>query len=361
MYARRCFPVLLLAVAGCSSAIIEEPVQDGTLTTLPRFFEGDRVTLEELAASRQLAVSCAQALARVDRELREPWIEARDARFLLGQLRGRAPVEFELAETAWLGAEPCSGGPDREAFGEIGLYRPHRKQGESWLRANPDSLEGHVANLLRSAREDTARGRLLSGWRRLAPAVTSRGAAYLSSVWEFSIGAESRVELRDSLLGPFTRCAAYASDEVGASGPLADAGGFEMPAALLHELQPGPGLALGSLLRGLCGDGPPSGFVLADGPLARNGEPVLVSLLPALTDGMCGIEYVPAGAASVRVTVSYLVGRCDARAEITLRRAGFSTWTLGRLTVEPPAEKPHAGRRGQALDLMPLLRARRGT
>jgi hypothetical protein len=167
------------------------------------------------------------------------------------------------------------------------------------------------------------------------------------------------LELRDSLLGPFTRCAAHAGEEDSMSGPLADAGGFEMPASLLHELQPGPGLPLVSLLRGLSGDELPAGFELAPGPNARNREPVLLSLLPPLTDGLSGIEYVPAGTATVRVTISYLVGRCDGRAEITLRRLGFSSWILEGMEVEAPAEAPD-GRRGPRLDLMPLLRARHG-
>jgi len=327
-------------------------------TTLARFFESEFVTLQDLAASRRQAMDCARAIALLERELREPWQETRDARLLYEHARRRDAAAVDSAAEAWLAAEPPPHDAERSLFGEYGLYRPRRNAGDYAPRVTPDSLLTHAANLVRTARDDEAAHRVLSAWRRMAPEVGARGECYLASAWQFEISG-AQVLLRDSLLGPFGRCA-VARVVISAGGPLASFDGFQMPLELLHALAPGPQPDLPALASALSGGAAlPQGLRLGSGPVEHDAEGArfLDTALATLACGTAGIEYAPAGATALTVTFSYLSGVCEARTEIALRREGLGAWLVESIHHEPAAAS-WLGRQGARLDLMPLLRAR---
>lgn len=311
--------------------------------------------MEELAASREAALGTARVLALLDREMREPWMEDHAPHQLLARARQRAPGDFDLAGAAWLCAEPRAVGGNRAIFGELGIYRPQRSQNDFGMRANPAGLEGHAAALLRATREDTPAARVLGAWRKLAPEINGRDLSYLASCWRFTTGADTHFALRDSLLGPFTRCGLDDPCILGAAGPMADWGGYMVSAELLRMLTPGPAFSLSDLFRALAGGALPRGVALAPGSIAPRaaGEGRGRAALEALAGAGCGVEYLPSGTTGMHVTISLMIGAADARAEVRLTRDGYSGWVLQELSINADGEG--------ARDLMPLLRARHGS
>ncbi|MBE7491314.1 MAG: hypothetical protein HS108_06100 [Planctomycetes bacterium] len=357
-----CLLLLATLVAGCASARVGPPPPEPRGTTLRRYHT-ERVTLEDLEASREGALACARLLTLLERELREPWQEHRDARLLLQHVRTRDPLAAALAVSAWESAEAPAAGSDRRLFAEFGVYGSGRLPGGWIRRADTASAEEHAGRMLATLREDTPAARVLSGWRRLAPEVQRRQNRYLASCWRFVVGLDTEIELRDSLLGPFERCAVTDAGSVSGMGPLDGLDDFQMPHEILDMLAPGTPGRFVDLATAMAGGGLPRGFRLAAGPVEsrdREGDLFLGVALRGLAEGVCDLEYLPSGALTVQVTFSYLLDTAEARASIGLRRLGHNEWQIESFHYEPAAASL-MGQRGARLDLMPLLRSRLGT
>jgi len=355
-----CCGVLL---AGCASGPATPPEPQPRGTTLRRYHE-DRVTIEELAAARESALACAHMIALMERELREPWVESRDARVLTQHTRARDSVAASIGFAAWENAEAGPAGSDRRLFNEFGVYGTRRLPGAMLRRAYPANAEDYAQTLLAGLGDDSANGRLLSGWRHLAPEVSRRAPRYIASSWRFTVGLDSQVELRDSLLGPYGRCAVVDAGSLSGLGPLDGLDDFQMPREILDILTPGAPGELASLVAALARGGElPRMFKLAPGRVEKldsENAQFLAAALRGLNEGICDLEYLPAGVTSLTATFSYLLDTSEARAAIGLRRDGVSGWMVESFHYEP-AGASMLGQRGAKLDLMPLLRAKLGT
>lgn len=334
-----------------------EPEPRGT--TVLRYHH-ERVSLEDLAQTRESALALARSIVLMERELREPWAEARDARVLTQHVRALDPPLTAMAATAWEGAEARAAGADRRIFAEFGIYGTRRLLGAVLRRAEVASMEDYAGLLLATNREDTADGRLLAGWRHLAPEVSRRGPGYLSSCWQVGLGLDSEVALRDSLLGPFGRCAVVDAGSLSGAGPLSGVDAYQMPQEILELLLPAGSSPVASLIESLAqGRTLPRHIELAAGPAEpqdhENGG-FLAAALRGLSEGMCDLDYLPAGLTTLSVTWSYLLEASEARATLALRRTGPG-WMVQAFSYEP-AGASLMGQRGAKLDLMPLLRAR---
>lgn len=353
-----------LLLCGCASTQDAPPPDQPRLTTLARLYEGERITLEDLRASRESALACARTIAMLDRELREPWLEDRDARVILEHLRRKDSVTVAIAATAWETTEPCARGSDRGVFGELGLFGARRSPGILVARPAVGSLQEYAQRCLQAHREDAEQSRILAGWRRFAPELADRGTQYLASNWRFTVGLDTELELSDSLLGPFARCNVRKTGSMSGMGPLDSLDGYEMPRDLLEAVTPDvPGIVR-PLVDALAGSrGLPAHIRLLPGPMERAGEEesnFLASALRGLKEGACDVEYLPAGTSSFSVVVSYLLGTSEARAGLTLHRQGRNVWRIDTFFYEPAAASM-VGQRGARLDLLPLLRSRHGT
>lgn len=349
-------------LGGCATVPTQPPQPEPRGTTLVRFHH-ERISLEELAANRESALACARAIALLERELREPWVENREARVLLQHVRGLEPPTLSMAMTAWEGAEAKAAGSDREMFREFGVYGTRRLLGAVVRRAQVATLEDYAASLLASHQEDTPAARLLAGWRHLAPELNRRDTAYLASSWNFHVGMDTRLALHDSLLGPFTRCVVLDAGSLSGMGPLDGVDAYQMPREVLDLLLPAGSSPVAPLVRALAKGQPlPAGVKIAPGKTEREDDEnrsFLSAALRGLTEGMAEPEYLPGGLSEFSVTFSYLLGTSEARASLAMRREG-ATWVLERFAYEPAAASM-MGQRGAKLDLMPLLRSRQGT
>ncbi len=348
----------------CASTQDASPPEQPRTTTLQRLYDGERITLEDLQATRQSALACARTITLLDRELREPWLENRDARVLLEHLRRKDSVSMAMAATAWETSEPCARGSDRGAFGEFGIFGARRSPGLLVARPRIGSIQEYAELCLQSQREENDQTRVLAGWRHLAPELVDRGPQYLASNWRFTVGQDTELELSDSLLGPFARCHVRKTGALSGMGPLDSLDGYEMPREILDLVAPDVRGVIRPLVDALAGNqGLPAQFRLVAGRSEKAGKDestFLLAALRGLREGAGDVEYLPAGTSSFSVVVSYLLDTSEARAGLTLQRQGRNTWQIDTFFYEPAAASM-LGQRGARLDLLPLLRSRQGT
>lgn len=357
-----CLGCALLASA-CATGPVTPPEPEPRGTSLSRYY-AEPVTVEDIAAARESGLACARMILLLERELAEPWAETRDARLIAQHARAKDPTAASIGYAAWENAEAVAPGSDRKLFNEFGIFGSRRTPGTMLRRAWPESAERYAERLLASQRDDDATGRLLAGWRRLAPEVQARAARYLASSWRISIGMDSEVTLNDSLLGPFGRCGVGSVGSLSGLGPLGGLDDFQMPMEMLDLLTPGAPGPMTDLVTNLAqGRGLPASFRLAPGSVEKldaENSRFLAAALRALGEGVCDLQYLPAGVTQISVTFSYLLDVSEARATIGLRRDGMSGWLIEAFHYEP-AGASLLGQRGARLDLMPLLRAKLGT
>ncbi|MCC6464811.1 MAG: hypothetical protein IT463_05670 [Planctomycetes bacterium] len=346
-----------LLAASCRSLGHDGARPEPVPTTLRRF-DGGRVSLDDLRLGRERALAVATALELVEREIRDPSAEDRDARVLLGQLRRLHPEVFSQAEPAWEAAEPAIRAQGRGLFGECGCYADPRQALLPGAAADPPTLLQAVQDMLPAPAEAEPE-RLLAGcWRRFSPRLGTRGAQYLASAWAFELDWPTPVTLllRDSLVGPFVRSVAQAP---GASiiSPPEERDGFAAP-LLAHELvAPGPIGPLAALPDALGRRALPPGITLSPGAIQHpdaDDRNFLAAAFAGLRAGCVLPESIPAATTRLTVCWSYLLDRSEARATVVLvrRGTGFELQTLDY----QPAAASKLGQDGATLDLMPLLR-----
>ena len=353
----------LVAVAGCRSGSrdVEEPT--GTPTTLRRF-DGSAVTIETLRATRAGAIAAADTIARIEASLREPWAETRDAKALVAESRRAWPDETRLAETAWSNADLPIADAARQPFREIGVYDMARGPFDRRIGAPVPTLEAYAELLLRSHTDQSDNDLLLAAWRRFAAPTSRRGQAFLSGRWVFELDGpgQPRVTIRDSLLGPHSRCGVEMREPASYRGQMQSYEGYSCSAVLIDMLAPGgtsPVLdALNELALAMQQGRAFAAGTLAGGPrgsLRSEDAEFLQAALRGAVSGAGDVAWVPRGAVRVDALFSFLIDSAEARARVALQyREG--QWQVTALDYEPAAATA-TGNSGASIDLMPMLRA----
>ena len=198
-----------LLLGACAGPALPPPDDDPVLheTTIERY-EGTAISLEELESIRYSAIATANTVARIERELHEPWAETRSPDEILRVVNDRSPSDMRLAMTLWETAEPKGAGHDRELFHEFGFYSNQLMPMDFSPRAKPETLALLTRRMLEKHDDTTPRGKLLAAWRHFAPLVVDRGDDYLASNWviELDYIQPVTIEQTESLLGPHMRC-----------------------------------------------------------------------------------------------------------------------------------------------------------
>jgi len=352
----------LLIAAGCATRAPEPDPDLPALreTTLTRH-DGTAVSLEELQSIRASAMATADSIARIERELLEPWAETRTPAILIENLTLRHPADTRLAANLWESAEPPGRGHGRERFREYGYFSNQLMPTLFGARTRPANLEALVVELLKTHDDSTPVGLLLAAWRRFSPMVSSRQAGYLAAGWQFELDyfPPVRVSLAESLMGPHLR-SGVASGDYSFPGPMESHDGYSSPLMLIDLLMPGPDCpvsqTVGALARLAAGERVSLPFTLAPGrrQAADDSEREFLSAaLAGLAQGICELEYLPAATRTFSVTFSYLVDRAEARSTLGFARTG-SSWELSLFEYEPASAKLIGS--SARLDLLPVLR-----
>jgi hypothetical protein len=361
--ARPAYILFGLAAAGCASTTGEDDPRTPLLhdTTIMRH-DGTAITLEELGSIRFSAIATADTVARIERELREPWAEDRTPGVLIENLTLRHPAETRLARTLWESAEPVGYGHDRARFREYGFYSNQMTPTLYAPRVRPATLEAFVEELLKTHDDSTPTLMLLAAWRRFAPMMSVRPQNYLASSWliELDYFRPVTVSLADSLLGPHLRCGVIDAENLTFPGPTDSVDGYTTSVMLLDLLMPGPqspvSAAMLALSRVAQGESIPLPFTVAGGE-TRTADDLDMQFLQAalrgLAGGACDPAALPASTTRFSVTYSYLVDLGEARSTLTFRRIAGG-WELELFEYEPAAASLIGG--SAKLDLLPVVR-----
>lgn len=337
---------MLLVLAGCATGPAVDPEREALRDSTLERFDGTPITLEELKAGRATAIATARMIALAERSIREPQFETRDARAIVQDLRLAHSHEAAMAIDAWLSAEPKAPGARRHLFSEHGVYASALLPIVPGPSAHPRELVDYIEEVQRVHAQHTPDTTVLAAWQRFAPLVTDRRENYLASAWAFELDYPGmrQLLLRDSLVGPFSRCAMYASG-ISFLGPEDVMDGYMAPRALLDLLQPGPACPLPGLVD--------DWLARCENSRDEDGQ-FLKAALKGMRDGLCSLEHLPAGTVAVQVTFSFLIGTAEARATIRLALGGKG-WTPIVIEYEPAAASI-TGNGGARLDLLDLLK-----
>jgi hypothetical protein len=361
--ARAPYILIGLAAAGCASTTGEDDSRTPVLrdTTIMRH-DGSAISLEELESIRYSAVASADTVARIERELREPWAEDRTPGVIIENLTLRHPAETRLARTLWEGAEPVGYGHNRAHFREYGYYSNQMTPTLFAPRVRPATLEAFVEELLKAHDDSTSTLMLLAAWRRFAPMMGTRPQNYLASSWQIELDyfRPVTVSLADSLLGPHLRCGVTEAENLSFPGPTDSVDGYTTSVMLLDLLMPGPqspvSAAVSAMSRAADGESVPLPFTVASGQ-TRPADDLDMQFLQAALRGLAGAACEPAAlpASTTRfsVTFSYLVDLAEARSTLSFRRTAGG-WELGLFEYEPAAASLIGG--SATLDLLPAVR-----
>jgi hypothetical protein len=361
--ARASYILIGLAAASCANTAGGDDPRTPVLrdTTIIRH-DGSAVTLEELESIRFSAIATADTVARIERELREPWTEDRTPGVIIENLTLRHPSETRLARTLWESAEPVGHGHDRARFREYGFFSNQMSPTLFAARVRPATLEAFVEELLKTHDDSKPTLMLLAAWRRFAPMMGARPQNYLASSWQVELDyfRPVTVSLADSLLGPHLRCGVRDAENLSFQGPTDSVDGYTTSVMLLDLLMPGPqsgvSAAISTLSRVAEGDSMPLPFSVAEGQ-TRTADDLDMQFLQAalrgLAGGACDPEALPASTARFSVTFSYLVDLGEARSTLTFRRAPRG-WELEVFEYEPAAASLVGG--NATLDLLPVVR-----
>ncbi|MBX3458929.1 MAG: hypothetical protein KF696_03050 [Planctomycetes bacterium] len=357
---RRVLPLLLLA--GCAGSGGAGYIPDPTETAILRY-DGTPVTLEDLRGNRPSALCVADTVARLEKELREPWQETRDARALLSALLSAHAADTRNAESAWANAEPPAPGNARALFGEYGLYAVPVSPYAMGRRVRPSTLNEFIELVLESHHDRDDHGLLRSAWRRFSPATVSRNDNYMAGYWLFELDQPGglQVAISESLMGPHQRSQVPWPGAYSYRGPMGMHEGYECSEILIGLLAPmrnSPVQEIIELLHAFVnGQGQLSPGLLARGlketPDTQD-RAFLRAALAGLRRGIAEISWLPAATRRVAVCFSYLVDVGEARSTLglTLERG---QWMLDKFTYQP-AGASLTGNAGASIDLMPLLR-----
>lgn len=335
-----------LLVAGCASGPDPEPDQPLLRETTFERYDGTPISIEEIRANRSRAQTTARVIALAERSLREPQFENRDARQVFQDLRIKLGAEAVVADDAWIAAEPRVPGARRKIFNEFGVYSSALLPFVPGPRITPRELVDYLEVVQRAHAEFTPESTLLAAWRRFAPLSEQRGTNYLSSAWtiELDYPGAPVLLLRDSLLGPFSRCGLQGTGTA-FLGPEDTMDGYTAPRALLELLMPGPVCPIPGLI---------DDWLARCGTASDEDGQFLRAALRGLRDGHSSLEYLPAATSAIQVTYSYLVDRAEARITARLERT-TGGWTLQVLEYEPAAASM-TGNSGARLDLLGTLK-----
>ena len=361
---RSAYILLGLLAGGCAATSGPEPDSREVVlhdTTITRH-DGSVISLEELQALRFSAAAAVDTVARIERELREPWAEDRTPGVLIENLTLRHPAESRLARTLWESAEPVGRGLDRSRFREYGFFSNQMSPTLFAPRIRPSSLEAFVEELLKTHDDSTTTLMLLAAWRRFAPMMRERGKGYLASAWQLEMDYVQPVaiSLADSLLGPHLRCAVSRAENVSFPGPTETFDGYSTSALLIDLLRPGPESpaedAVKTLARVAAGESLPLSFTISAGQASASDEldsAFLKAALRGLADGLGTPEALPAATSRFTVTFSYLVELAEARSTLGFVRTSAG-WELELFEYHPAAASMIGGT--ATLDLLPAVR-----
>lgn len=346
--------VLSLCLGACASPPSEPPeVRD--VTTLHRF-DGAPLKRRDIEARRPSALALARALMSLERELREPWAEDRDASVLMEQ--ADRDGEMRVARELWRLAEPLPRGLRRSQFAEFGFYADAGPSRRFLPPIAPPDLEGMAAAMLSEHHDRTESALLLAAWRRFSPEISGRRDGYLASRWSFS-GGGAELVLNESLLGPHRRSSVKECDGAFLAGPTSVAQGYAAPEGVLALVAPSAPSPVQAAIDALAGQAGARIPVEIEGAglrveLSEEDRAFLAAALKGLKDGCCDVAALPAGCIQLEVEFDYLVGNAEARSTLRFTRRE-SRWVLDKLIYEPAAAAV-VGREGAALDLIALLR-----
>ncbi|CAG0934217.1 hypothetical protein PLCT1_02634 [Planctomycetaceae bacterium] len=346
---------LSLVLVSCAS--VDELPPDNDSTTLRRF-DGEPLRKRDIMGRRPSAMALARALANIERGLREPWAENRDAGVLLEEVGKQAPADVRTAKNLWRLAEPVPPGLRREAFGEYGFYADAAPNHLFLATIRPETLEEEVAAMLREHSDKNERALLLAAWRRFSPEVSSRRDNYLASNWCFELGG-ARVAVVESLLGPHRRSHVLDAGKEMFGGVNVTIEGYALPEGLAMLVMPGESSPVAATIDALAKTGKTPASVEIDGGvvhvgLSQEDREFLKAALKGLAEGCCDVEYLPRGCTRFEATLDYLIGNAEARATLRFARTPDG-WRLDRFVYEPAAASV-IGRDGAALDLIAMLR-----
>lgn len=357
---RRLLPLLVLAGCAQSARIDLEPAP--TETAILRY-DGTAVTLEDLRANRPSALCVANTVARLEKELHEPWQETRDARALVQALLSSHPADTRNAESFWSNAEPPAAGNRRALFQEFGLYAVPLSPYAMSRRTTPATLDDFVTLLLESHHDRDDEALLRSAWRRFSPLTVSRADNYMAGCWNFELDqpGDLQVAVSESLMGPHLRSHVPWPGVGSYRGPLAMHDGYECSEALIALLAPMRNSPVHQTIESLYAfvhgqmQLPPG--MLAPGlrevPDGQDRE-FLRAVLSGLRRGCAEISWLPAGTRRFSVCFSYLVDVGEARATLGLSLER-GQWLLDKFSYQP-AGASITGNAGASMDILPLLR-----
>ncbi len=361
---RACLPslaalALCLALSSCSfTPDVPKPQPD---TTTLRRFDGEPLRRRDIQARRTGAIALARALMHIERELREPWIEARDAAVLIEHAAAGNPSEIQSARDLWRLSEPVPPGVSRGVFSEYGFYADPMPGRQFTPPISPADFEAAIAQMLGEHNDGSEKALLLAGWRHFSPEVVQRRDNYLAAAWRLELGGAS-VGLCESLLGPHRRSQVYETGHARLAGSNGTLEGYAAPDGVLETVAPGPPSPVSAAIDALAkatGNARPLPLEV-DGPAVRialsdEDRAFLVSALKGLSEGCCDLAWLPRSTERIEVTFDYLVGNAEARATLGFSRTERG-WVLNKLIYEPAAAAV-VGRQGAALDLIAMLRA----
>ena len=351
-----CLAFLLIAACAATPGSDRPDVGIQHDTTLERY-DGTPITLEELESVRPSALLTATAIQRIERELREPWAETRDAAVLLRQVTVADPPSGRAAANLWEAAEPLPPGRSRAEFNELGLYCNQFAPLSFGPRMRYATLEDYVHAVLQQHEDATPQGALLAGWRRFAPGVRTRADGYLAACWhvELDYVRPITVGICDSLLGPFVRSSVLDHAGISFSGPTDTHDGYTTSALLIDLLRAGPDSPVTSFVESLTAAVDSKGSLsvaLADGELSHDRD-FMRAVARGLQQGFADLDALPVATSRLTVTFSYLVDLAEARATLSFARSR-GRWTLEVFEYQPAAASLVKG--NARLDLMPALR-----
>lgn len=352
-----------LTFTACASTTTEqvEPEPLLTETTLTRF-DGTAISMEELESIRYSSIATALTIARLEHELREPWAETRTPEEILRAVKNAEQSDARLATTLWETAEPKPSGSNRAPFQEFGFYSNQMMPLDFSPRAKPETLELFIKKLLSEHNDASPQGKLLAAWRHFAPAIDTRGEAYLASNWRIELDyiRPITVQMVESLMGPHLRSTVVSADGVSFPGPVDTFEGYSASGLLLDLLTPGGSSPVDEAIEAMTAlsDGRAANlpFVVSAGRHESVDEldmRFLQAALRGLQDGAAGIEALPAATTQLTVTFSYLIDLGEARSTLSFRRVR-GKWELELFDYEPAAASLVGG--NARLDLMPSVR-----
>ncbi|MEZ5990971.1 MAG: hypothetical protein R3E76_01275 [Planctomycetota bacterium] len=352
-----------LTFTACASTNTEPPEPEPLLTdtTLTRY-DGSAISMEELESIRYSSIATALTIARLERELREPWAETRTPEEILRAVTNAEQSDARLATTLWETAEPKPSGSDRAPFQEFGFYSNQMMPLDFSPRAKPETLELFIDKLLSEHTDASSQGKLLAAWRHFSPAIDTRGDAYLASVWRIELDyiKPITVQLVESLMGPHLRSTVVSADGVSFPGPVDSFENYSASSLLLDLVTPGGSSPVKDAIEAMSSlsDGRPTQlpFRVSDGrrePVDELDSRFLQAALRGLQGGAADVEALPAAATRLTVTFSYLIDLGEARSTLSFRRVD-GKWELELFDYEPAAASLVGG--NARLDLMPGVR-----